>query len=827
MCYVVQAEPQVCPLPGGEEVEVCCVPVSEEIGAEVPATAATTGNNNTQPQPSTHTDSQEHGEVSTELGTDDTATALTTDNSNTQPSTNTDISLEHGTDTAVLGTGAELRTRDMTTAATTDCLEPSVAGTSTLPELGELAVVAGISSDVSSGYTVAEETCLEDVVADACSGDGVADTSSVDGAADTSSVDGAARLQHSSDQCQDSENNNCNNQPNQPWLSEYKKIHYPKESCTRDFNPEWFKKYQWLEFNTSTKTVSCFACLKFSGSSPLAVTDWKNLSKNVKTHAKSEFHQLNMMKWMEKIMVENDEKPSVASQLSSQHAAETQQWRLYVKTLFENIAFLSLQGLAMRGNEEPRQNMSSSSSINRGNFIELLSLRAKDIPVVKMKIETPVKNFGGGSGYGFWTSGAVQNEMISILSSKCLEKIVHEIKSSDEYVYSIIVDETTDLSKIEQFSLSISYLTSDGVKKERFLQFIDVKETTGEYLNEKLQEALIEVGLDPKRAVSIAADGASNMSGDVKGLVARFREVAKLCVYTHCYAHVLNLVVKDLLTEIPSLQHVMGVLQSLYNYIEARSTKRHNIYLGVEVGDEDGKFVKVLKNQSATRWSMRHDAVDAVLQEFPRVVKCLGILSRDKDPVTASTADSLLKNVFSFKFIVGITMLNTVLTHTTKLSDYLQGRNLDIRAARDNVQLTINTLESLRTEAEFNFIWKAAENKSSELQKLVDEDETLDHEFVGAKVPRSAKWAGDTMSFFRVTEYFPMLDKIINQLKFRLDYKESRIVYDLASVIEDEDVSMDVLTRVADHYNLDADLMSSEQRMFNQFKVRIIFCVKQ
>ena len=98
---------------------------------------------------------------------------------------------------------------------------------------------------------------------------------------------------------------------------------------------------------------------------------------------------------------------------------------------------------------------------------------------------------------------------------------------------------------------------------------------------------------------------------------------------------------------------------------------------------------------------------------------------------------------------------------------------------------------------------------------------------MGAKVPRSAKWAGDTMSFFRVTEYFPMLDKIINQLKFRFDNKESRIVYDLASVIEDEDVSMDVLTRVADHYNLDADLMSSEQRMFNQFKVRIIFCVKQ
>ena len=96
------------------------------------------------------------------------------------------------------------------------------AGTSTLPELGELAVVAGTSSEVSSEYTVAEETSLEDTVSDACSGDAVADTSS---------VDGAARPQHSSDRCHDLENNN---QPDQPMLSEY----YPKDRCTRDFNPE-------------------------------------------------------------------------------------------------------------------------------------------------------------------------------------------------------------------------------------------------------------------------------------------------------------------------------------------------------------------------------------------------------------------------------------------------------------------------------------------------------------------------------------------------------------------------------------------------------------
>ena len=85
--------------------------------------------------------------------------------------------------------------------------------------------VAGTSSEVSSGYTVAEveEICLGDA------------------AADTSSGEGAARPQHSSDRCHDSENNNCNNQP---MLSAQNTIlYYTKDCCTKDFNPELFKKY--------------------------------------------------------------------------------------------------------------------------------------------------------------------------------------------------------------------------------------------------------------------------------------------------------------------------------------------------------------------------------------------------------------------------------------------------------------------------------------------------------------------------------------------------------------------------------------------------------
>ena len=48
------------------------------------------------------------------------------------------------------------------------------------------------------------------------------------------------------------------------------------------------------------------------------------------------------------------------------------------------------------------------------------------------------------------------------------------------------------------------------------------------------------------------------------------------------------------------------------------------------------------------------------------MLSCLNILSEDKDAATSSTADSLLKNIFSFNFVLGIMTLNSVLSHKSR-----------------------------------------------------------------------------------------------------------------------------------------------------------------
>ena len=46
-----------------------------------------------------------------------------------------------------------------------------------------------------------------------------------------------------------------------------------------------------------------------------------------------------------------------------------------------------------------------------------------------------------------WTSPTIQNELLSILADFVCQRIVHDVQESG--VFSIILDETSDISKIE------------------------------------------------------------------------------------------------------------------------------------------------------------------------------------------------------------------------------------------------------------------------------------------------------------------------------------------------------------------------------------------
>jgi hypothetical protein len=72
--------------------------------------------------------------------------------------------------------------------------------------------------------------------------------------------------------------------------------------------------------------------------------------------------------------------------------------------------FPAQQNIAMRGHVEDRKNIWEVSDIIRGNFLELLHFRCKDLPWLKQKLQSQLE------AHAQWTSPRIQNELIGIVS---------------------------------------------------------------------------------------------------------------------------------------------------------------------------------------------------------------------------------------------------------------------------------------------------------------------------------------------------------------------------------------------------------------------------
>ena len=134
---------------------------------------------------------------------------------------------------------------------------------------------------------------------------------------------------------------------------------------------------------------------------------------------------------------------------------------------------------------------------------------------------------------------------------------------------------------------------------------------------------------------------------------------------------------------------------ALYNFLEA-SPERHALFSDTEVQGKDLKLT--LKSLSTTRWSCRWEAFKAVYGQMERFVKALLTLSSDKDPKTYSENRALLTAICDWEFIFGLCLLKVILSNTSSLSQYLQGKTVDVISARRNADMTIQTYASVGTK---------------------------------------------------------------------------------------------------------------------------------
>ena len=377
---------------------------------------------------------------------------------------------------------------------------------------------------------------------------------------------------------------------------------------------------------------------------------------------------------------------SVFEQLGSNRSELIQKNRHYFHAISDLLLTCCRQDIALRGHRE------SVESLNRGNFFEFLSLLSRYDPIVSDRLNR-------GPGNALYTSHRIQNTIINIKGNIVRQVICSSVQKA-EY-YSLLVDESKDVSKNEQMSICLRYIEPGSCEiVERFLIFVLAPCLTAEALSQYIVETLTKFNIYLSSMVSQGYDGAAVMNGCRTDVQKRIRDLAPTAVYIHCHAHCLNLVLVDCVKSISQASEFFSLIQSLYVFMSA--SKAHAQYLQQQSDHYPNKQPRELQRLSDTRSACRYASLDAICSTFEAILTTLQLIGDGDDKSKAIEAVGLYHHVHSFHFLSCLIMFTRIFSITKSLSDQLQSKTLNLGCASDLVTSTMEILVQLRSDDKWN-----------------------------------------------------------------------------------------------------------------------------
>ena len=158
----------------------------------------------------------------------------------------------------------------------------------------------------------------------------------------------------------------------------------------RSFNPEWYNAFPWLEYSTNLDAAFCYPCRCYRANYTIqgwaertfvieGFTNWKKaLEKDHDLHGHDTRvqHRTSLLFWQDR-QLNKKEKTDISVAVHKGRPNEAERHWKHIERIIESLIWLAMQGLALHGHNE------DECSDNRGNFLELLELRSRDIPELK------------------------------------------------------------------------------------------------------------------------------------------------------------------------------------------------------------------------------------------------------------------------------------------------------------------------------------------------------------------------------------------------------------------------------------------------------------
>ena len=363
--------------------------------------------------------------------------------------------------------------------------------------------------------------------------------------------------------------------------------------------------------------------------------------------------------------------------------------RSYLISIMKCLRYLARQGIAIQGTH------------GADNFTQLLKLMGtKDTSVIDRLSQASQK----------FTHHEVQNELLDIMAKQVLSKKVETIRAND--FYSIMCDEGTDCSNLEQLSFDTRTVDDDLEIHEDFLGFYEVDNIKSATIVAAIKDILLRFNLSLDFCRGQIYDGASNMVGKRSGVATQISAIQPKALTTHCFGHSLSLAVKDLTANCKILGDTMGTVGEITVPIKF-SPKREKMLgslidnvEGVEETDKGDSKGASLDKLCATRWTVRANCFQKIIDRYSSLQQlweaCLEeSLTRD----VRSRIIGCQCQMKTFAFFFGLCLGQRLYSLTDNLSKALQNEKLSAVSGHRIALLTKDTLINMRNEESFKMFF--------------------------------------------------------------------------------------------------------------------------
>lgn len=523
---------------------------------------------------------------------------------------------------------------------------------------------------------------------------------------------------------------------------------------SRKFRPAWKDSFPWLSCSENGNAICTVCCEAVTSKLPLppmsrnnqnamdaVVTNgfstWSRATSAFKSHEQSDFHRANF------VSVSNRKKPSVIQHLSNEKLRTMKEARLALAKIFHTILFIGREGLPFRGT----YNVSDHSENSK--FMRILKMRAEDVPELKSWLQR--------SGYK-WLHHDVVEEILKMIADHVLNKVLNEVRR--EKYFSIMIDETSDISRLEQVCIALRYVTDELVVKEQFVGFYQTGDTKADTLFNIVKDMMIRFQLNMNDIRGQCYDGASNVSGHISGLQTKILEHCSTALFVHCVAHHLNLV-QDALTNITDTRDFIGTVQKMISFVRGSPRRL------AEFSNFQDDNAPKLSPYCPTRWCMRVKSLKTIKDNYAALMDFFNDVGHDStfDTAITSTAFGYYDKLKSFSFYFHLISLIYIFERIENLNSALQKVDLHFSESHASIDTTKKSLQKLRQEG-FLHLWQTL---NVEVERLNIEQPSIPRLRKAPKryESQSTVHVFQSANDFYRRKYFEVLDAVILSLDNR------------------------------------------------------------